>query len=208
MCLQLCHVTNQIINNDLPCEHCVPAVRYAHIAQTCRSCAHYTERPGKPPLCAMTRQRLPKARTCCHWNVARHAEKILVIGENDIASGVLVAANARTVAELFDRSDTAPEYQRRGRNIAVPLEDMSVPEVYGVPSDEWTEALEGVEPVEEIVITMSADELALMEVVAAGEWDRARKLLKDMSEVGLSLSPALAGLAVDLKDVDSFSGVI
>jgi len=207
MCLQLCHVTNQIINNDLPCEHCAPAVRYAHAQLSCVSCVHYTERPGKPPLCAMTRQRLPKARTCCHWNVARCAEAILIIGEKDIAPDVLAAANARTVAELFDRSDTAPTYERHGRNIVVSLEDLSVPEVYGVPSDEWTEALEGVEPIEETVITMSDEESALMEAVAAGEWERARELLESMSKGGVSLSPSLADLMADLN-VDYFSGII
>ena len=108
MCLQLCHVTHQIINNDLPCDHC--QARFAHAAQTCQTCAHRVPRAGKSPLCVMTHQRLPKARTCCHWNVARHADSILVIDENNIAPGVLAAANARTVAELFDRSDTAPEY--------------------------------------------------------------------------------------------------
>ena len=150
MCLQWCHVTRQLIDNDLPCEHCPDAVRFAHSEHRCADCAHH--RMGVPtarygfaaagvpprPYCGLTRMALPPAGTCCHWNAAlTPAESVLTLTDADVARGLLRRYRVTSVAALFDESDTAPAYQAQAGAVRVPLADLAVPEIYGVPSSAW-----------------------------------------------------------------------
>ncbi len=151
MCLQWCHVTRQLLDNDLPCEHCPDSVRFAHIERSCGECL-YREvgitqpRYGfatadAPPVvfCGLTRMLLPPTHTCCHWNAElTPADAVLTLTDADVARGLLRRYRLTTVAELFAESDTAPESaQAAGGVVVVPLADLSVPEIYGVPAYEW-----------------------------------------------------------------------
>jgi hypothetical protein len=59
----------------------------------------------------------------------------------DVAPGLLRYHGARSVAGLFDQSDTAPEYQAVGEAVQVLLAELAVPLVYGVAAFEWDTAL-------------------------------------------------------------------
>ena len=137
MCLQWCHVTCTLIDNDLACAHCGPETRRAHAAERCDTCVH---RQGV--TCSLTREKLPGQRTCCHWGVPALAMgTVLTLTDANVAPGLLRYHQARDVAQLFDRSDTAPNYAGGGSQISVSLDDLAVPMVYGLPADEWDAAL-------------------------------------------------------------------
>jgi len=142
MCLQFCHVTRQLIDNDIPCHHCPDVIRFAHVGHRCEGCKHYHPREGKKALCDLTKMPIPLGRTCCHWNVNIEQTGILRITEDMVAPGLMAWRLASTVRELFDLSETAPEYEvdERG-SVVVPLEDLALPDVYGLDATQWDDAL-------------------------------------------------------------------
>lgn len=136
MCLQMCHVTRQVIDNDLPCDHC--AVRLAHASKQCVTCRHCRQRAGRPPVCRLTRQSLPAAQTCCHWNADTLAGRVVLDAE-DIAPGVMAYHGAGTVAELFGVVTTAtPNFTAlAGGGVEVDMDELARPVIYGVVASEW-----------------------------------------------------------------------
>ncbi len=142
MCLQWCHVRDVLIDNDLPCALlCPDAIRLAHTGDTCDTCRHYQN-----GLCALTRERPPLARTCCHWNAAPAAFDYVVLrlGVN-VPPELAAAHGVQTTRDIFDVVDSAPElppetpadgFYLDARNLVVPL-------VYGVCADCWEQALTG-----------------------------------------------------------------
>jgi hypothetical protein len=143
MCLQWCHATNQLIDNDLPCDHCALA-RALRPDQRCDSCRHRVDRVGKPPMCRLTHMGLPLAGGCCHANVTPlvSEDNVIWISVDEVAPGLMQRRRVTSVAALFDRSESAPEYGTGpGGQIRVTLADLAVPEIYGVPSSGWDAAL-------------------------------------------------------------------
>ena len=139
MCLQWCHVTSRLIDNDLPCDWCAlfPPERLPP-EQTCATCAHCAEPADQPPFCTLTAAPLPRQRACCHWNTPLEARATLHLVESDIAPGLLVTS----VAALFDESDTAPPYSPDAAgHVRVALSALATPLVYGVASNGWDAAL-------------------------------------------------------------------
>jgi len=138
MCLQWCHVSAQLIDNDLPCEHCPDAVRFAHAERSCAECCHrrvgtararygFVAEDAPRAYCGLTRMplpaagwplalRLPAGQTtgCCHWNAElTPPETVLTLTESNVARGLLRRYRVASVAEMFNESDTAPAYTLR-----------------------------------------------------------------------------------------------
>jgi hypothetical protein len=87
---------------------------------------------------------LPLAGGCCHANVTPlvSEDNVIWISADDVARGLMQRRRVTSVAALFDRSESAPEYETGpGGQIRVTLADLAVPEVYGVPSSGWDAAL-------------------------------------------------------------------
>jgi len=141
MCLQWCHVRSQLIDNDLSCAlWCADDIRLAHAAETCDTCRHY-----HAGVCALTRERVPLARTCCHHNAEpQRGMVILRLGEN-VPLELARAHGAASVRQIFDRVDSAPDMSGAPEDgIEWRIEEMSVPLVYGVrASCCWDTALTG-----------------------------------------------------------------
>ena len=133
MCLQWCHVTRQIIDNDHPCFHCDPGVRFGRAREDCATCRHV--HGGN---CALTAMPIPRERTCCHHNVEPTPIGRLELGREHVSIHVLQAHCARDLEDLFWLVESAPEPKviRRGV-IEVQLDDLALPFVYGLPADEW-----------------------------------------------------------------------
>ena len=143
MCLQWCHTTKRLIDNDLPCIGCDHfPYRAAPAREACTSCAHVVTPDGARPFCGLSKAPLPLTQHCCHWNVELESRPILLLSDTDIAPGVLDMWGVASVRELFNRSDSAPEVQEKadGR-IQVALDELAVPLVYGVPAAQWDLAL-------------------------------------------------------------------
>ena len=142
MCLQWCHVRDLLIDNDLPCQTlCPDEIRLAHAADTCPTCRHYRDR-----FCVLTRERVPLARTCCHWNAEprRFDYVTLRMGVN-IPPELLAVYDARTIREIFERVDTAPDLppDTPADGLLLDARHLSVPLVYGVCAACWEQALTG-----------------------------------------------------------------
>lgn len=133
MCLQWCHVTQQLIDNDIPCSHC--ALRVVSETHTCATCTH-----ARGTICSLTRSELPLVRRCCHWN-ATLQRGLRMVDIFDLAPGLLVRYGVDTVTELFAASDTAPDVGIGQGFVLVFLNELALPEVYGIPADEWDVAL-------------------------------------------------------------------
>ena len=137
MCLQWCHVRSWLIDNDLPCTGCdrsepdlLPA------AWSCASCMHLIAHDGQAGICGLTRETLPLAGRCCHWQAERISSMRLLIGDEDIAPWLNGAAVA-----IFDASPSAPPITFDAGRVVVDLDALSVPLVYGVPAFAWDAAL-------------------------------------------------------------------
>ncbi|MHC1733367.1 MAG: hypothetical protein AB9888_15220 [Bacteroidales bacterium] len=131
-----------MIDNDLPCDTCPVDIRFGHKEDRCAACVYAVRRGGDlRDMCRLTQQVLPLANTCCHWNVALYQVKLLRLRSADAAPGLLQYYGAKEIHDVFDRSDTAPEYHDTGDSIEVPLDDLAVPEVYGVVASEWDKVL-------------------------------------------------------------------
>jgi len=133
MCLQWCHVTRQIIDNDHPCTHCAPDARFGKTREGCATCRHIR---GK--TCALSAMPLPEERTCCHHNVEPTPAGRLVLGEEHVSMHVLRTHRARDLVDLFWLVESAPEPKVIGPGmIEVELEDLATPFIYGIPASEW-----------------------------------------------------------------------
>ncbi len=141
MCLQVCHVRKIVMDNHLACSHCPPGVRYGKEGASCDGqspCRHWVTRQGKPPMCALTRYALPKARVCCHHDAAPLTRRTFAVFADGLADGLLAATGAQTPAALFDSSGVA--YHVEGDGVPViHVDSLGVPLVYGLPSYEWGE---------------------------------------------------------------------
>ena len=145
MCLQWCHVQCWLINNDLPCTGCPsgdPQRLPAPLA--CATCTQHVAQAGTRGICMLTREQVPLAGRCCHWNADAQTTSPLVLGTADLAPWLHAP---RGVAGVFDDSETAPEVAVDAQQrVTVNLDDLSVPLVYGVPSADWDAALGWVRP--------------------------------------------------------------
>jgi hypothetical protein len=167
MCLQWCHVRRLLIDNDLPCSGCTrfPAFLLPQ-EEGCQSCQHRREQDGKPAFCSLSQMPLPKAGRCCHWNAEVDTRSEIRLTTADVAPDVLVIWDANTVAELFARSETAPDYEPAGsESVRVSLDDLALPFVYGVPAAQWEAALDGAAIVQgnDVPIELGHTVLALLE---------------------------------------------
>jgi hypothetical protein len=143
MCLQWCHATHQLIDNDISCTHCV-LFGGLRPDQCCDTCRHRVERDGKSPMCRLTRMGLPLAGGCCHANVIPDAPDggIMWLDTDDVAPSALAHHRVTTIAALLERSPTAPDYTPTvDGGIEVNIDDLARPEVYGVPAPDWDDAL-------------------------------------------------------------------
>ena len=143
MCLQWCHATHQLIDNDIACTHCVlsGALRPD---QCCDTCCHRVERDGKPPMCRLTSMGLPLSGGCCHANIVPDTpdDGIMWLDTDDVAPSALAHHRVATIAALFEHSPTAPDYTATvDGGVEVNIEDLARPEVYGVPAPDWDAAL-------------------------------------------------------------------
>jgi len=118
---------------------CADDIRLAHAAETCDTCRHY-----HAGVCALTRERVPLARTCCHHNAEpQRGTVILRLGEN-VPLDLARAHGAASVRQIFDRVDSAPDMSGAPEDeIEWRIEEMSVPLVYGVRASCWDTALTG-----------------------------------------------------------------
>ncbi len=133
MCLQWCHVTRQIIDNDYPCVHCDPDKRFGKAREDCATCRHV-----RGENCALSAMPIPQERTCCHHDVEATPQGRLELGMAHVHPSVLQSHRARDLMDLFWMVESAPEAQPIGQGmIAVQLEELAVPFVYGVPASEW-----------------------------------------------------------------------
>ncbi len=141
MCLQWCHTTYQLIDNDIACTHCA-LLGPLRPDQRCATCCHRVDRDDKPPMCGLTRAGLPLAGGCCHAGVKAHAGGPIWLNTASVAPSALAYHRVETVAALFERSPTAPDYTLADDGcITVDLDTLARPEVYGVPAPEWDAAL-------------------------------------------------------------------
>ena len=143
MCLQWCHATHQLIDNDIACTHCVlsGALRPD---QCCDTCCHRVERDGKPPMCRLTSMGLPLSGGCCHANIVPDTpdDGIMWLDTDDVAPSALAHHRVPSIAALFERSPTAPGYTPTvDGGVEVNIDDLARPEVYGVPAPDWDAAL-------------------------------------------------------------------
>jgi len=92
-------------------------------------------------LCALTMMALPRARTCCHWNVALTPDEVLELTNLDVAPGTLETYAVETVAELFETSPTAPPYEVQEGRVLVRLDELAVPWVYGIGMSAWEQEI-------------------------------------------------------------------
>jgi hypothetical protein len=151
MCLTWCHVRQRVFNSDVSCDcHCPSTIRLAHVGRTCQSCEHMISRGLQRPLCGLTRQPTPYANSCCHWD-ATISTGVRFVGPTDLVDGLLEATEVSSTALLFMESwlaDGAPEVQPEGDGVYLRVEELALPEVYGVPAYQWDEAIpyEDVEP--------------------------------------------------------------
>ncbi len=145
MCLEWCHVRSWLINNDIACATC------AHRSPerlpdrfSCTTCTHRGGQVATAGMCGLTHEALPTVGRCCHWSVTPTTAMTLVLSDADLAPWL---RGPRGVAGVFDESETAPEVSIDAAGcVAVRLNELSVPLVYGVPSSDWEAAL-GWEPV-------------------------------------------------------------
>src|SRR5687768_3618274 len=143
MCLQWCHTTHQLIDNDISCSHCVLS-EALRPDQRCATCWHRVARDGKPPMCGLTRMGLPLVGGCCHANITPDTPDggMIWLNTDNVAPSALAHHRVTTIAGLFDHSPTAPSYTPTvGCGIAVNIEDLARPEVFGVPAADWDNAL-------------------------------------------------------------------
>lgn len=139
MCLQWCHTTKRLIDNDLPCIGCT---HFPHRAapgeQSCATCAHRVVLDGQVPFCGLSKAPLPLTQHCCHWNAIIETRSILLLTDSDVAPGVLEMWGVASVGALFARSNSAPEVASDidGR-VSVALDELALPLVYGVPAAQW-----------------------------------------------------------------------
>jgi hypothetical protein len=133
MCLQWCHVTQQIVHNDHPCFHCPSFIRFAKTNEDCSTCAHF-----RGQTCALTRVLIPAQRNCCHHNVKVTEPGPLRLTSKNIDPIQLIFHQVSDIEQLFWLVESAPEPKviRRGV-IEVQLDDLALPFVYGLPADEW-----------------------------------------------------------------------
>ncbi len=142
MCLQWCHVRDILIDNDLPCAlWCPEAIRLAHAGDACETCRH-----RRGALCRLTQERLPLARTCCHWNAERRAFEFVVLRMGlNVPPELAAAHHVKSTRRIFEMVDTAPDLPPEAPEDGILLSaaDLSVPLVYGVCAACWEEALTG-----------------------------------------------------------------
>jgi hypothetical protein len=145
MCLQWCHVRRLLIDNDLPCSGCSRFPAFLLLQEEgCESCQHWREQDGKPAFCSLSQMPLPKIGRCCHWQVEADTRSEITLTTADVAPDVLTIWGVDTVAELFERSETAPDYETSDTDhVSVNLDDLALPFVYGVPAAQWDDALDG-----------------------------------------------------------------
>jgi hypothetical protein len=160
MCLQWCHATHQLIDNDIACTHCVlsGALRPD---QCCDTCCHRVERDGKPPMCRLTSMGLPLSGGCCHANIVPDTpdDGIMWLDTDDVAPSALAHHRVATIAALFEHSPTAPNYTATvDGGVEVNIENLARPEIYGVPAPDWDEALGRERP--QFVWTEAAEAIA------------------------------------------------
>lgn len=134
MCLQWCHVTDQVVDNDYPCFHCPPEIRLAKRGHSCQTCQH---RVGAG--CQLTGHRLPLSQSCCHHNVRRrNPAALLLLTDRNVHPVQLALHQAENLEALFWAVESAPEPEVLQPNeIVVRLADLAIPWVYGLPADAW-----------------------------------------------------------------------
>jgi hypothetical protein len=84
----------------------------------------------------------PLAGGCCHANVTPDMpdDGIMWLTTDDVASSALDHHRVTSIAELFDHSPTAPGYTPTVGGIAVNIDQLARPEVFGVPASDWDSA--------------------------------------------------------------------
>lgn len=134
MCLQWCHVTNQVVDNDYPCLHCPPGIRLAQREHSCSTCQH---REGAG--CQLTGQRLPLAQSCCHHNARRrNPAALLLLTTRNVHPAQLALHGVGNLEALFWAVESAPEPEViQANELVVRLADLAVPWVYGLPAEAW-----------------------------------------------------------------------
>jgi hypothetical protein len=140
MCLQWCHQRHLLIDNDFACGHCtLNRVAALPAEWACASCQYRRDRDGLPPLCRLTRQGLPVANRCCHWNVQLDVSPAAVTLAA-LAPGLLADQEGLTAL-----ADQLPAHSRWEGDalVRVPLDGLALPDVYGVPAWAWDDALLG-----------------------------------------------------------------
>lgn len=143
MCLQWCHTTKRLIDNDLPCLDCTHFPQHgAPAGESCATCIHRVASEDTAPFCGLSKAPIPLRAHCCHWNVERESRPILLLSDADVAPGVLDMWGVTSIAALFAHSDSAPEVSVEGDGrVQVALDDLAIPLVYGVPAAHWEAAL-------------------------------------------------------------------
>lgn len=138
MCLQWCHVQSWLIDNDLVCIGCDrhdPATLPSWVR--CATCSHQLTPDGQSPQCGLTREALPILGGCCHWNAT-----LIVPSHLSLSSGDLAPWLGNDVLAVFAASPSAPlTLSAEDGCMSIVLSDLAVPLVYGVPAEEWGDAL-------------------------------------------------------------------
>ncbi len=142
MCLQWCHVRGLLVDNDISCTQlCPDEIRLAHEKKNCRNCIHH--QPDDVGLCLLTHEIIPLSETCCHWNAKiQSGEVVLVLGET-VPKALAQAHGVESTHQIFEMVDTAPELDSSvpQEGILMKIEEMAVPLVYGISSENWDAAL-------------------------------------------------------------------
>lgn len=131
MCLTFCHQRGIIYNNHT-CDVCEDCPERLGGAGRCEDCRHYAGND----VCDLTKAKVPRWRRCCHWNVERDErfERNGAVIPLDAVDPVLLAREYRDDIAVF-----AEEWGLDAEG--VPVIEIAVPLVYGIPCGEWGEAL-------------------------------------------------------------------
>lgn len=182
MCLQWCHVHRFVIDNDLPCCGCDRSdVARLPAFWSCAQCVNQVVPDAAPPRCGLTRETLPLAGRCCHWQAEPTRQITLHLADDDLAPWL-----AGSAAQVFADSPSAPPIRFESGRVRVALNDLSVPLVYGVPADEWDAALGWDRPA-----PLASDD--------AGDTGVPRALIAALDALDQN-APALAAALADLAD--------
>ncbi len=131
MCLQWCHVTGQVVDNDYFCPHCSLWMKKPGLS--CASCAH---RRGQ--FCGLTGHPLPRSGYCCHHNATLHRFGFILLTEEHVHPAEMALHQVESIEDIFWAVETAPEPVALSPNeVWVSLQELASPWVYGIPAWLW-----------------------------------------------------------------------